>query len=209
MLAEPSDAGVIRRGNIAYFPVVPGRIEFALRVRRYLLEHRPGVIAVELPSSLEREYRKALERMPRMSVILIPEESGEEEDRATYIPIEPADPFIEALRVAQEIAAEIVFLEPPTHERPHVSDTYPEPYALEFIGMESYVEAYRVHPQPRTPELESHAAAMAWKLQGADPLASVCALVSLNTLDPILDAMELPQDEPQAPRIRLFHKAEL
>ena len=45
-----------------------------------------------------------------MSVIVIPDPEDEEE-RATYIPIEPADPFIEALRLAAEIGAEVVFLE--------------------------------------------------------------------------------------------------
>ncbi|MDQ2775962.1 MAG: hypothetical protein M3Y57_13755 [Acidobacteriota bacterium] len=208
-LSEPSRAGTLSRGNLTYFPVVPGRLEFTVRLRRYILEHRPRVVAVELPSSLEDRYRAALERMPRMSVIVLPDTNKEGEDSATYIPVEPADPFIEALRLAQEIAAEIIFLEPPTTEKPHLSDTYPEPYSIEVIGMELYVEAYRVHPQPRTPLVESHAAAMAWKLQGSDPLASVLAVVSLNLLDPLLDAMEVPQDEPALPRARLFGHSEL
>jgi hypothetical protein len=37
---------------------------------------------------------------------------------------------------------------------------------------------------------------MAWKLQGADPLAQVLVVVALNLLDPLLDAMEAPQDSP-------------
>jgi hypothetical protein len=37
---------------------------------------------------------------------------------------------------------------------------------------------------------------MAWKLQGVDPLAQVLVVVSLNLLDPLLDAMEAPQDPP-------------
>ena len=57
-----------------------------------------------------------------------------------------------------------------------MNDTYPEPYAIEMIGLERYVEAYRLYPQPRTPELEAHASAMAWKLQGADPLASLAVV---------------------------------
>jgi hypothetical protein len=198
-----------RRGNITYLPVIPGRLEFAWRVRNYLLEHRPRVIAVELPSSLERAYAKAMERLPRMSVILIPEGERDEEERATYIPVEPGDPFVEALRTARELEAEIVFLEPASHEKPHLNDTYPEPYAIEIIGLDSYLEAYRVHSQPRTPEIEAHAAAMAWKLQGADPFAEICAIVSLNMLDPLLDAMETPQEPPAPPRIRLFDRAEL
>src|SRR5450755_274660 len=209
MSSETSRAGTLTRGNITYFPVVPGRLEFTAHLRRYVREHPPSVIAVELPSSLEDHYRAALDRMPRMSVIVIPDSTRDDEDAASYIPVEPGDPFVEALRLASEIAAEIVFLEPPTAEKPHVNDTYPEPYAVELIGMARYVEAYRVHPQPRTPQLESHAAAMAWKLQGSDPLASVLAVVSLNMLDPLLDAMEVPQDEPAMPRARLFGHAEL
>ena len=166
---------------------------------------------MELPSSLENAYRKALDRLPQMSVILIPEETlhNEEEGRATYIPIEPGDPFVEAMRTAMELGAEVVFLEPATHEKPHLGDSYPEPYSVELIGTPAYVEAYRVHPQQRTPQLEAHAAAMAWKLQGANPLARICAVVSLNLLDPLLDAMEVPQDAPPAPRTRLFQRAEL
>jgi hypothetical protein len=200
---------MIRRGNITYLPVIPGRLEFAWRVRKYLLEHRPRVVAVELPSSLERVYAKALARLPQMSVILIPEATGDEDERATYIPIEPGDPFVEALRTARELESEIVFLEPASHEKPHLNDTYPEPYAVEIVGIDSYLEAYRVHSQPRTPQTEAHAAAMAWKLQGADPFAEVCAIVSFNMLDPVLDAMEAPQEPPPAPRVRLFERAEL
>jgi len=53
-----------------------------------------------------------------------------------------------------------------------------------------------VYPQMRTEEVTAHASAMAWKLQGADPEASVVAVVALNMLDPLLDAMESPQPPP-------------
>ena len=79
-------------------------------MRRYLVERRPAVIAVELPSSLEALYRKALDRLPQLSVILIPEDDlAGDEARATYIPIEPGDPFVEAMRTALELGSEIVF----------------------------------------------------------------------------------------------------
>ena len=41
-------------------------------------------------------YLTALERLPRMSVILCHGDDGRE--RAVYMPVEPADPFMEALR---------------------------------------------------------------------------------------------------------------
>ena len=184
-------SGGLDRGRVRYFPVVPGKLEFALELRKLLLDAKPGVVAVELPGFLASYYERALARLPEMSVILYHDDDGD--DRAIYIPVEPCDPFVEALRTAEEIGAQVIFLEPDSAERPHLPDTYPDTYATRRIGLEPYIEAYRVYPQMRTEEVTAHAAAMAWKLQGADPEASVVAVVALNMLDPLLDAMETPQ----------------
>ena len=114
------------------------------------------------------------------------------------MPIEPADPFTEAIRTGLETGAEIVFADPDAGQRPHLKDAYPDPYAIRHIGLARYVEAYRVYPQPRSEEIARHAAGIAWKLQGADPVARVLVVVSLNLLDPVLDAMEEPQAQPLA-----------
>src|SRR5579871_2667200 len=187
-------SGGLDRGRVRYFPVVPGKLEFALALRKLLLASKPGVVAVELPGFLAASYRRALARLPELSVILYHDEDGD--DRAIFIPVEPCDPFIEALRTADEIGAQVLFLEPDSAERPHLPDTYPDTYAIRRIGLDPYVEAYRVYPQTRTEEVTAHASAMAWKLQGADPEASVVAVVALNMLDPLLDAMETPQAPP-------------
>ncbi len=190
------DPGSLKRGRFTYFPVVPGRLEFAIEVRRLILRDKPQVIALELPTTLRDAYLRAVERLPEMSVILYNDE--EEEDRAIYVPVEPADPFTEAIRSGRETGAEIVFADPDAGERPHLPDDYPDSYALRHIPLEKYVEAYRLWPQPRSEQIAVHAAGIAWKLQGCDPLASVLVVVSLNLLDPVLDAMESPQAQPMA-----------
>ena len=102
------------------------------------------------------------------------------------------------MRTGLEVDAEVIFIDPDSGERPHLPDAYPDPYSIRHIGLDKYVEAYRVYPQARTEEIAAHAAGIAWKLQGADPLASVFVVVSLNLLDPVLDAMEAPQEPPRA-----------
>jgi hypothetical protein len=196
--------GSLERGRVRYFPVVPGRVEFAAALRRLLLAEKPQIVAVELPGFLEPAYRRALQRLPEMSVILcLPSGSeSEEDDRPVYVPVEPADPFTEALRTAEEIGAEVIFLEPDTQERPHLHDQCPDTYAVQRIGLDRYIESYRVWPQPRTEEVTAHAAAMAWKLQGANPDAQTLVVVSLNLLDPLLDAMETPQEAPSRRLLR-------
>ena len=191
------DPGSLKRGRFTYFPVVPGRLEFAIEVRQAILRERPRVIALELPATLEPAWMRAVSRLPEISVIFYPDESAGA-DQAVYVLVEPADPFTEAIRTGLETGAEILFADPGAGERPHLTDAYPDPYAIRHIGLERYIEAYRVYPQPRSRETARHAAGIAWKLQGTDPLARVLVVVSLNLLDPVLDAMEEPQAQPMA-----------
>jgi hypothetical protein len=192
------DAGSLRRGRFTYFPVAPGRMEFALEVRQAILRERPQTIALELPATLQPAWMRAMQRLPAMSLIFYPDDATGGDSEAVYVLVEPADPFTEAIRTGLEIGAEIVFADPEAAERPHVKDVYPDSYAIRHIGLQRYVDAYRVYPQPRSPEIARHAAGIAWKLQGADPFANVFVVVSLNLLDPLLDAMEEPQAQPLA-----------
>jgi hypothetical protein len=191
------DLASLTRGRFTYFPVVPGRLEFALEVRAAILRERPKVVALELPATLQSAWMQGVARLPEISAIFYPDEKAGENE-AVYVPIEPADPFTEAIRTAQEIGAEILFADPEASTRPHLKDSYPDSYAIRHIGLARYIEAYRVYPQPRSEELARHAAGIAWKLQGADPLAHVLVVLSLNLLDPVMDAMEEPQAQPLA-----------
>lgn len=194
------DPGSLTRGRFSYLPVAPGRLEFAVEVRRAILRERPQVVAVELPVTLEDACLSAIARLPQITVIVYPEGTGE--DQAVYVPVEPADPFIETVRTGLEIGAEVLFTDPDLGERPHVPDLLPDPYSLRHIGLDKYVEAYRVYPQPRSPEIDEHASGIAWKLQGTNPLHRVLVVLSLNLLDPVLDAMEEPQPEPRRQPLR-------
>ncbi len=211
MFPGTDDAGSLRRGAWRYFPVVPGRMEFAIEVRQAILEARPKVVAVELPHTCEEFYLRAIDRLPQYSALMYPtpDASDLDEDSFVYVPVEPCDPFVEAVRTAREIDAEVLFIEPALQDRPHVAAQYPDPYAVRRIGLDKYTEAYRLQPPPRDQELEAHGAGMAWRLQGADPFAETLIVVSFNLLDPLLDAMQIPQEEPakrvKASRVRLVN----
>lgn len=196
-MSQSIEAGSLKRGRFTYLPVAPGRMEFAIEVRRAILRDRPRIVAVELPASLEREYLRAVARLPQITVLVYPDPLNDE--RGIYVPVEPCDPFTEAVRTAQEAGSEVVFIEPDV-DRPHHPDQYPDPYSIRRIPLDKYIEAYRVYPQERSEEIAAHAAGMAWKLQGADPEADTLIVVSLNMLDPLLDAMEVPQEEPSSRR---------
>jgi hypothetical protein len=192
------DFGSLRRGAFTYFPVAPGRLEFAVEVRRQILTERPRVVAVELPQHIERAFLQAVDRLPALTAVVYPDPVAD--DESIYLVVEPCDPFVEAIRSAREIGAEVLFIDPAMGERPHLPDDYPDPYAIRYLGLARYIEQYRLEPQPRNDEITAYASRVAWKLQGADPFASTLIVVSLNLLDPILDAMEEPQPRPDLRR---------
>jgi len=185
----------LRRGHLRYFPVAHGRMEFAIEVRRAILLERPEVVAVELPPTLEKQFRVALRRLPQMTVLVYP--ARDDDGAAIYVPVEPCDPFVEAIRTAEEIGARIEFVAPDFGEPPHLGDTYPDPYAIRRIPIERYIESYRLHPQDRTEEVAAYANGVAWKLQGTNPMQPTIVVLTLNLLDPVLDAMEAPQEPPK------------
>src|SRR4029077_8315537 len=67
--APSPDFSSLERGRFSYLPVVPGRLEFAIEVRRRILAERPDVVAVELPKTREEVYLDAIRRLPQISVI--------------------------------------------------------------------------------------------------------------------------------------------
>src|SRR5688500_13655409 len=139
---------------LKYLPVLPGRLEFAIAIRHALLREQPEVVAVELPMSLERVYQKAVSRLPEISVILY---EGESEDQLIYVPVEPSDPFTEAVRTAREMGVEVLFIEPDLSAKPHLADFAPDPYSVKAIGYDRFVEMYRETPAPPDPRVEAHA----------------------------------------------------
>src|ERR1041385_5567283 len=90
------DFGSLKRGRFTYFPVVPGRLEFAIEVRQAILRDRPQVIAVEWRVARHLPWVRGVARRPEMSLIFDPVESALQ-DHAVYAPVEPSDPFTEAV----------------------------------------------------------------------------------------------------------------
>ena len=192
------DPGSLRRGRFTYFPVVPGRLEFAIEVRQAILRDRPQAVALELPATLQAAWMRAVARLPEMSLIFYPDEDAED-DQAVYVPVEPADPFTEAIRTGDRnrrrnrLCRSRFRAARPTSRTPIRTPTPSATSASNATWRLTASTRSRARRKSR-----AHAAGIAWKLQGTDPSSSVLVVVSLNLLDPLLDAMEEPQAQPLA-----------
>ena len=129
------DLGSLKRGRFTYFPVAPGRLEFARKYAAPSCGTARNASRWSFRPACSRPGCRRSRRLPEMSLIFYPDEAAAAIKRV-YVPVEPADPFTEAIRTAVEIDAEIVFADPEVGNRPHLKDAYPDPYALRYIGFE-------------------------------------------------------------------------
>src|SRR5688572_68601 len=168
-------------------------MEFAWAVRRLLLDRRPAAVGVDLPHTLEEPFLRAVDRLPRLSVLMYPLKA-----ERVYLPVEVTDPVVEALRTAAEIGARRALVEPDLDREPSYREPYPDPYAAMRVGLGRYVEACRARP----PKLDFHdkrrAAGIAHALGQllAETAGEVLIVLGLPMVDAVLAALERPQAQP-------------
>ena len=146
--------------NITLFPVIHGSGDFAVEVRRLMLSHKFACLAVPLSPSFQRDVEAAVERLPVVSVVLQREpmsafggtqtdfETGQEieadEDErsvASYVPIDPCQPVIAALRIARQERMARAFIDIETDRYIPRGAVLPDPYALKRVSPEQFAAA--------------------------------------------------------------------
>ena len=136
--------------NIRFVPILHGRTEFALEVRRQFKEFRPDCVAVEYPPTLKDQIMQAIKRLPFLSVV-----HYEEEGEFIYLLIEPTDGQVEAVRLALEHGISVHFVDRHTREYPIDLSPFPDSYSITRIGYHSYCQAFlSLVSHGRSPSLE-------------------------------------------------------
>lgn len=148
--------------RITLVPVLHGSGDFAVAVRRLMLEQKFDCLAVPLPPSFQDKVEEAIALLPVPSAVLQPAiadffsaESDEgEEDRCSYVPIDPCQPVISAIRSAilERIPRAFIDLETNRFEPP--TAVLPDPYALKKVTLAQFAAA--TLPTTPPPQSEQH-----------------------------------------------------
>ncbi len=143
--------------RVRALPIVHGSGDFALRVRAELLERSYDCVAVPLPPSFQEDVEAAIRRLPAVSIVVQRDADG---PGFSYVPIDPCQGVIAALRFAlgEHITRAFIDLETP-HFEPNVG-VFPDPYALKRVSAEGFAAA--VLPAIPRPAAGQHAARIAW-----------------------------------------------
>ncbi len=155
------ETGVIRAGErLLLLPTLHQAVEFALLVRRAFFAHRPTAVAIELPRSIEEPFRRAVLRLPLLTVLLYPE--GEE---TVYLLVEPHEAMVEGTRLALENGCRLALVDRDDGSYPLHRDRAPDPYALTRIGPAAYLRPFlESRPPSADPRDVARERAMAWRL---------------------------------------------
>src|SRR6516162_4237367 len=85
--------------RIRVLPIIHGSGDYAIRVRAEMLERLYDCLAVPLPPSFQEEVETAVLRLPAISAVL-QRDSGPDAAGFSYVPIDPCQGVIAALRLA-------------------------------------------------------------------------------------------------------------
>jgi hypothetical protein len=180
--------------NIRFVPVLHGRMEFALEVRRQFREFKPDQVAVEYPNTLRDLILRGIKRLPLLSAVYYQESDG----AFIYLLLEPTDPLVEAVRLALENDIPVHFIDRDTEGYPLDRSPMPDPYAIHRIGHYLFCQAYLKTRKEEFPFLEDslREKTMAYHLQRLNETGRKTLFAGgLYHLPGILSLIERPQTE--------------
>ncbi len=157
--------------NIIVAPVVHGSGDFAWEVRRLFLSEPFDCLAVPLPESFRTDVEQAILELPRPSAVVqrnYPDFAVESDDEpgASYVPIDPCQGVIAAIRTAMGEHVPRHFIDLETSRFVSVTQSFPDAYALKKVSLEQYAAA--VVPflsRPDEPQWQARVAHMASHLR--------------------------------------------
>src|SRR4051795_9918677 len=83
--------------RVRVLPIIHGSGDFAVRVREELLARPYDCLAVPLPLSFQESVEAAVDRLPEIAAVVQRDADG---DGFSYVPIDPCQGVIAALRTA-------------------------------------------------------------------------------------------------------------
>jgi len=193
--------------GVHVLPVLHDRLEYADYTRLALAALEPDAVAVEVPSSLEAAWLRAVGRLPQISVVLYENAAGQ----TIYLPVQPADAMVEAARVAGERGIPLRCADLDVDGYADYRDPAPDSYALVRLGLAPVLEAFRRHRGPRDPSDDRRERSLAYHARclRAAGARRVLLLCGMHHADGVARELAREQAEPlAAPRrrnVRLVH----
>lgn len=183
--------------RIRVLPIVHGSGDFAVCVRDQLLAEPCDCLAVPLPPSFQSEVETAVSNLPAVSAVV----QRNETHGFSYVPIDPCQGVVAALRLALGEHIPRAFIDRETDPfEPNVGH-FPDPYALKKVRHASFAAAVLpTIPRPAEGQHDERIRWMAHRLRQLEKryrhIVLVCSLLDWPWLRDAYQR-DLPADEAQ------------
>ncbi len=145
--------------RITVVPIIHGSGDCALEVRRVMLEQKFDCLAVPLPPSFQKDVEEAIDHLPAITLVTQAESPhsfstgwspardaddanlDEEMPAVSFVPVDPCQSVIAALRIAQQEQIPRAFIDLETAVFKPISAGLPDPYALKQVPLEKFAAA--------------------------------------------------------------------
>jgi len=179
--------------HVTAIPVVHGSGDFAWEVRRLMMANQFDCVAVPLPESFQQPVEEAILQLPRPGIVTqreietpnqawtprsenaddftddfgaSPDSRDSHSPEASYVPIDPCQPVITALRTAMGERVPRRFIDLETNRFNPQLQTLPDAYALKRLPIERYAAAVLPHLRRDSSEQwRQRVSYMAWQLR--------------------------------------------
>jgi hypothetical protein len=227
--------------RITALPIIHGSGDFALQVRRVMLDHHFDCLAVPLPPSFQAGVEQAVSSLPTPAIVVQPdaprfstawspqsdvavEDESDDERTFSYVPIDPCQGVIAALRIALGERLPRKFIDLETARFLPYSAVLPDPYALKKVPLERFAAAILPHLGPLPPgQPQDRVAHIAHRLRQLErryqSILFVCSILDWPWIREAYvegrrpraedDAVAEPESYPVDPRTLIFLFGEL
>ena len=128
----------IKYKNIYVIPTFHSRLEFTKLVRKAFFMVFPDVICVELPDNIRSEVVEGINRLPYLSLIAYADTLNPK--KLYFIPIDPGDSIIEAVRIGLEYDFPIEFIDLSVKEYAPQNFKLPDDHSINELGLSVFYE---------------------------------------------------------------------
>jgi hypothetical protein len=133
----------IKYKNLYVIPTFHSRIEFTKLVQKAYFNVYPDLIAVELPSNLREQIFEGIERLPFLSLIAYADSLNP--NKLNFIPIDPSDSIINAIRIGRQQKVPIEFIDLSVKEYQPETISLPDDYSLNHISLQKFYSEISAH----------------------------------------------------------------
>ena len=193
--------------KIRVLPVVHGSGHFTRIVRDRMLSSKCDCLAVALPPEYQPSVEQGLDLLPTISLSCLEEENGS----VTYVPVDPCQPVIMALRIARQEGIPRHFIDWSTLSFEPRSINFPDTFSLRGLSLEKFCTAMLLTLKRPVPDSqpEKRARWMAYQLHKLEidhsRILLVCSILDWPWIKEAFDELRAyPESQTPVAIPRLF-----